>query len=109
MERIREILKKFDLDPDQRVTDPRIQNSLKKEIQENWRIEEDKLVTRYSFEDFKDSLNFVNKVGEISEDLYHHPKISFSWGWVKITISSHEEEGLTGKDFMLAKRIDDIA
>jgi 4a-hydroxytetrahydrobiopterin dehydratase len=60
----------------------------------------------YSFEDFKSALEHVNKVGVIAEELNHHPDIQLSYGKVEVIISSHEQGGLTDKDFELARKID---
>ena len=62
----------------------------------------------FSFENFKDSQTFINKVGEISENEDHHPDISFGWGYAKINIMTHAIEGLSENDFILAAKIDEI-
>ena len=36
---------------------------------------------RFNFNNFIESQEFINKVGEISEDEGHHPDISFGWGY----------------------------
>ena len=38
----------------------------------------------FSFKNFSESQNFVNKVGNIAEQENHHPDISFGWGYCKI-------------------------
>ena len=62
----------------------------------------------FKFENFKISQNFINKVGEISENENHHPDISFGWGYAKIIIMTHAIEGLSENDFILAAKIDQI-
>tara|TARA_B110000483_G_scaffold11384_1_gene13144 strand:+ start:55 stop:399 length:345 start_codon:yes stop_codon:yes gene_type:complete len=62
----------------------------------------------FIFKDFIGSQNFINKVGEISENENHHPDISFGWGYAKITIITHAIEGLSENDFILAAKIDQI-
>ena len=66
------------------------------------------LEKNFKFKNFKDSQDFVNKVGEISETEGHHPEISFGWGYAKISISTHAIEGLSENDFILAAKIDEI-
>tara|TARA_Y100000310_G_scaffold77300_1_gene73928 strand:+ start:542 stop:967 length:426 start_codon:yes stop_codon:yes gene_type:complete len=63
----------------------------------------------FKFKNFLESQNFVNKVGEISEQEGHHPNISFGWGYAKITITTHAIEGLSEKDFILAAKINQIS
>ncbi|MBD1164860.1 4a-hydroxytetrahydrobiopterin dehydratase [Pelagibacterales bacterium SAG-MED13] len=66
------------------------------------------LEKNFKFKNFLDSQNFINKVGEISEEEGHHPDISFGWGYAKVTISTHAIEGLSENDFILAAKIDQI-
>ena len=62
----------------------------------------------FKFKNFRDSQNFVNKVGEISEEEGHHPDIIFGWGYAKINITTHAIKGLSENDFILAAKIDQI-
>ena len=64
------------------------------------------LEKKFTFKNFINSQNFINKVGEISETEGHHPDISFGWGYAKIIITTHAIEGLSENDFILAAKID---
>ena len=64
------------------------------------------LEKKFTFKNFLESQDFVNKVGKISEDEGHHPDISFGWGYAKIAITTHAIEGLSENDFILAAKID---
>ena len=64
---------------------------------------------RFNFNNFIESQEFINKVGEISEDEGHHPDISFGWGYAEIKITTHAIEGLSENDFILAAKIDKLA
>ena len=66
------------------------------------------LEKNFKFKNFKDSQNFINKVGEISENEGHHPDISFGWGYAEIKITTHAIEGLSENDFILAAKIDQL-
>ena len=66
------------------------------------------LEKEFKFKNFKDSQDFVNKVGKVSEDEGHHPDINFGWGYVKIKVTTHAIEGLSENDFILAAKIDQI-
>ena len=63
---------------------------------------------RFNFNNFIESQDFINKVGEISEDEGHHPDISFGWGYAEIKITTHAIEGLSENDFILAAKIDQL-
>jgi len=64
---------------------------------------------RFNFNNFIESQEFINKVGEISEDEGHHPDISFGWGYAEIKITTNAIEGLSENDFILAAKIDQLA
>ena len=64
------------------------------------------LVKNFKFKNFVDSQNFINQVGQISEEEGHHPDIKFAWGYATISITTHAMEGLSENDFILAAKID---
>ena len=66
------------------------------------------LTKEYKFENFIQSQNFINKVGNIAETEGHHPDIWFGWGYAKIKIFTHAINGLHESDFVLAAKIDKI-
>ena len=80
---------------------------------DGWNILKDEkkiffLNKKFQFKNFLDSQNFVNKVGQISENEGHHPDISFGWGYAEIKITTHAIEGLSENDFILAAKIDQL-
>ena len=66
------------------------------------------LVKEFNFKDFKQSQNFINKIGDIAEQENHHPDLSFGWGYCKVKISTHAIKGLAESDSILAAKIDEI-
>ena len=62
----------------------------------------------FVFKDFAEALEFVNKVGELSEKKQHHPDINLGWGYVRIWLTTHSAHGITDKDHILAKAIDEL-
>ena len=69
-------------------------------------IAEHHLRKEYKFKNFRDTLDFVNRIGELAESQGHHPDISLAWGKVGVTIWTHKINGLTESDFILAAKID---
>ncbi|AEG17854.1 4a-hydroxytetrahydrobiopterin dehydratase [Methanobacterium paludis] len=67
-----------------------------------------KLEKVFEFEDFKEALEFVNKVGEIAEEVHHHPDVQISYGEVILNIFTHDKNAITDLDFKLAERIDSM-
>ncbi|HLC78357.1 MAG TPA: 4a-hydroxytetrahydrobiopterin dehydratase [Candidatus Nanoarchaeia archaeon] len=62
----------------------------------------------FTFKNFKQALDFTNKVGKIAEKEGHHPDIHLSWGKVKVVTYTHKINGLHENDFILAAKIDKI-
>ena len=63
----------------------------------------------FRLEDFKGSVDFVNRLTPEAEDMNHHPDLEISWNKVTVAIPTHSEGGLTENDFELAGRIDRLA
>lgn len=59
--------------------------------------------------DFVGSVEFVRAIVEPAEELNHHPDVAISWSTVEVTVTTHSAGGLTGNDFELARRIDELA
>ena len=73
----------------------------------DWKVIEEHHVTKsYLFPDFKQALEFVNRVGTVAEEQGHHPDLGLSWGKVDVQIYTHKIRGLTESDFVLAAKID---
>ncbi len=62
----------------------------------------------FKFSDFVEALKFVNKIGELAESANHHPDIEFGWGYVSVSLSTHDEKQVTDRDRRLAEQIDRI-
>jgi 4a-hydroxytetrahydrobiopterin dehydratase len=72
-----------------------------------WTVVNEHHITKvYEFPDFREALDFVNRVGAIAEEQGHHPDIFLAWGKVEITLWTHKIDGLTESDFILAAKID---
>ena len=63
----------------------------------------------FKFKDFKEALDFVNKIGFIAEAEGHHPDLSLSWGKVGVILFTHKIKGLSLNDFILAAKIDALS
>ena len=73
-----------------------------------WSVVDHKLRREYRFPDFAAALDFVNKIGSVAEELGHHPDILLSWGRVRVETWTHDADGITEKDLLLAQRIDGL-
>ena len=74
----------------------------------DWTVANDKLSKKFEFKNFAESLDFVNRVGEIAERRDHHPDVLFGWGYAEFFITTHDRGGITDFDFALAREINEI-
>jgi 4a-hydroxytetrahydrobiopterin dehydratase len=64
------------------------------------------LEKEYRFRDFREALDFTIRVGELAEDVGHHPDIELAWGRVKLTVWTHKIHRLHEADFVFAAKAD---
>ena len=75
-------------------------------MQNKWEQDSGKLVKNFRFQNFKEALKFINKVGEIAESMNHHPKIINIYKTVRLEFWTHDQNTISDLDFQLADKID---
>jgi 4a-hydroxytetrahydrobiopterin dehydratase len=75
---------------------------------EGWKRDGDALCKDFKLDDFKGSVDFVNRITPVAEEMNHHPDISISWDTVTVSLSTHSQGGITENDFELAQKIDPL-
>ncbi len=71
-------------------------------------IDQMKISKEFIFKDFLQTIAFVNKVADISENQGHHPVMHVYYSKVQIELWTHAILGLSENDFILAAKIDGI-
>ena len=74
-----------------------------------WKRDGKQIVKAYDFGGFKASMAFANTVAELAERADHHPDIHVQYHKVSLTLSSHDEHGITDRDLRLARQIEAAA
>lgn len=74
----------------------------------DWQIESGELVRTFLFKDFRASLAFVNRVADLAENAGHHPDIDIRYNKVRLALVTHDEGGISEKDFSLAAGADKL-
>ncbi len=74
-----------------------------------WARAGDTLKKTYTFPTFPDGIRFVDRVALAAEQLGHHPDITINYTRVTMTLSTHDEGGVTEKDITLAHRIEALS
>lgn len=73
-----------------------------------WKLSEDgrRISRTFGFKDFDTALAFVNEIGKIAQEEWHHPEIRLMWGSVEVVMTTHSISGLSENDFIVAAKID---
>ncbi len=75
----------------------------------NWILNEDKIEKQFQFKDFSEALAFIVRIGVLAEKQNHHPELYNVYNKVTIALTTHDVNGLSDKDFLLATAIDAIS
>jgi 4a-hydroxytetrahydrobiopterin dehydratase len=84
-------------------------NELYSQLGADWKVvDAHHLEKEFKFKNFRQALDFTNRVGELAEVQGHHPDIFLTWGKVKLTIWTHKIDGLTESDFVFAAKVEQL-
>jgi len=78
-----------------------------KEI-DGWEYADNAIHTSLEFDNFKDAFAVMTRIAFEAENLNHHPDWSNVYNTLQISLSTHDADGITDKDFQLAKIIDEL-
>jgi 4a-hydroxytetrahydrobiopterin dehydratase len=73
-----------------------------------WEKRSQTITRSFVFEGFPESIDFVNRIAKKAQKINHHPDIDIRYDKVTLKLTTHDEGGLTEKDFSLAKESDDV-
>ena len=73
------------------------------------RDEATRIERTYRFRSFGDAFAFVRGAGELAEGEFHHPDISFGWGYATVSLRTKKIKGLHENDFIMAVKLDRLA
>jgi 4a-hydroxytetrahydrobiopterin dehydratase len=71
---------------------------------DGWGENEGALERTFAFENFREALDFVNRVGELAEAENHHPDIAINYNRVTLRWWTHTAGGITDRDRALAEK-----
>jgi 4a-hydroxytetrahydrobiopterin dehydratase len=60
----------------------------------------------WSFPDFQQALDWLNRAGAICEAEGHHAEFSLGWGHASAEVYTHKVDGLTRADAVLAAKLE---
>jgi len=73
-----------------------------------WEFHKKKLVRTFNFINFIQAISFINKIALISEEQNHHPILINNYSSLQVKLYTHDVKGISQKDFVLAKAINQL-
>ncbi|WP_282136821.1 4a-hydroxytetrahydrobiopterin dehydratase [Seonamhaeicola maritimus] len=74
----------------------------------DWEYFDNAIHAEFEFENFRDCFSAMSRIAFECEDLNHHPNWSNVYNVLTISLSTHDADGVTNKDFKLAEAIEII-
>jgi 4a-hydroxytetrahydrobiopterin dehydratase len=74
----------------------------------DWSQRANTIFRTFKFEGFMEAIDFVRRIAKQALKINHHPDIDIRYDKVTLTLSTHDEGGITDKDFSLAQKCDEI-
>lgn len=84
-------------------------NELNQGTSESWAISDGKLSKTFVFGNFVEAFGFMTQTAIHAEKQGHHPEWFNVYKKVNVQLTTHEADGISEKDFKLAKQMDKIA
>ncbi|KTD45336.1 pterin 4 alpha carbinolamine dehydratase [Legionella quinlivanii] len=84
--------------------------NLLSQLHERWQVvnEHQAIKRSFSFDNFYETMAFVNAVAWIANVENHHPDLEVGYNYCHITFMTHALNGLTANDFICAAKIDGL-
>ena len=76
--------------------------------QNEWAFNNDGIERELKFKSYMDSIDFINKIAVIAEELNHHPDMTVGWCNIQIRFSTHDLDGLSTYDLKMAEATNNI-
>ena len=74
----------------------------------NWSKRAQTILRTFKFEGFLKSMDFVNRIARKAQKANHHPDIDIRFDKVTLKLTTHDEGGITAKDFSLARQCEEV-
>jgi 4a-hydroxytetrahydrobiopterin dehydratase len=74
----------------------------------NWSKRAQTIHRAFKFGGFLKGIDFVNRIARLAQKMNHHPDIDIRFNKVTLKLTTHDEGGITKKDFSLARQCDEV-
>jgi 4a-hydroxytetrahydrobiopterin dehydratase len=73
-----------------------------------WEPANDTLRKEFTFKGFTSAVAFVQRLVSPANEARHHPDLEIHYNRVIVSLSTHDEGGVSEKDIALARTIEDV-
>ncbi|HET8838413.1 MAG TPA: 4a-hydroxytetrahydrobiopterin dehydratase [Flavobacteriaceae bacterium] len=77
-------------------------------LHKNWEFRDNAIMTSFKLKDFKEVFSKMTQIAFEAEIMQHHPNWTNSYNQLSISLTTHDVNGVSQKDFDLAEAIDKI-
>ena len=93
--------------------EPRLDRSQARDLidaVEGWGLNDDatRISRTFKFKDFQQGQAFGSGVGDLAESQFHHPEITFGWGYCRVEFQTRKIRGLHENDFIMAAKVNEL-
>lgn len=74
-----------------------------------WKAVDGAIEKTFDRRSFNGAVSFVNTLAELAERADHHPDIDIRYRNVKVSLSTHDEGGVTDLDVSLARQVEAVS
>ena len=74
-----------------------------------WRLEDKKIQREFTYKNFVQAVDFINRIADVAEYEDHHPDLLLhDYNCVRVDLMTHAIKGLSRNDFIVAAKINGI-
>ncbi len=74
-----------------------------------WTFEADAIHKEFTFGGFRSAISFIDRLADKAVEAKHHPDIENHYNRVTVSITTHDEGGVTDADLALARAIESVS
>lgn len=89
-----------------KLSEDKVRESLKS--LRGWEYVDNSIRKEFQFRDFSSSVRFVDLIRPVADSEDHHPDLCIYYNRVVVTLTTHDEGGVTELDLRLARKIEEL-
>ena len=77
---------------------------------EAWELNDDatRISRTFKFSNFVEALALATRTADLAESQFHHPEITFGWGYCRVEFQTRKIRGLHENDFIMAAKVNEL-